>query len=141
MTNETTSNRPAGDQQTTSNRPQIKKDNNDKEREEIIVNALQQKFIECTGSTNLTHIQECISFLEDLPYEVITSALEKATVINGPKWKYAKSILNNWISKGIDTIEKVIEDDKNFNNKKSKSTGTTDWEELVNKAIGDDDSG
>lgn len=44
---------------------------------------LQKRFIECTGSTNLNAINECISYLDDMPYEVIEIALEKTSEKNG----------------------------------------------------------
>lgn len=44
---------------------------------------LQQLFIRCTGSTNLNAIDECLSYLEDFPYEVIEIALKKTSEKNG----------------------------------------------------------
>ena len=60
---------------------------------EKLEDKLQKRFIECINSTNLNAINECISFLEDLPFEVIEIALKKASEVNG-SWKYAKKILN-----------------------------------------------
>lgn len=44
---------------------------------------LQKRFIECTGSTNLYAITECLTYLDDLPYEVIEIALKKTSEKNG----------------------------------------------------------
>lgn len=44
---------------------------------------LQQLFINCTGSTNLQAISECISYLDDFPIEVINIALKKTSEKNG----------------------------------------------------------
>lgn len=44
---------------------------------------LQQRFVECTSSTNLNAISECLSFLDDLPFEVIEIALVKTSEKNG----------------------------------------------------------
>lgn len=77
---------------------------------------LQQKFIECIGSTNLNAINECISYLDDLPYEVIEVALLKASEKNGG-WKYAKTILHNWLNAGIKTLEQVKAEELAYKNK------------------------
>ena len=77
---------------------------------------LQQKFINCTGSMNLNAIDECISYLNDLPIEVIEIALIKTSEVNGG-WKYAKKILNNWVDKKINTVEKVQTEDIIFRNR------------------------
>lgn len=44
---------------------------------------LQKKFIECIGSTNLNAISECLSYLDNLPLEVIEIALIKTSEANG----------------------------------------------------------
>ena len=74
---------------------------------------LQQDFICCIGSTNLQAISECISYLDDFPYEVIKKALVKTAEANG-NWKYAKAILISWKSKGIHTLAGVEEEENNF---------------------------
>ena len=61
---------------TTINKNNIININNKEEK-------LQKRFLECTGSTNLNAINECISYLDDLPYEVIEIALEKSSEKNG----------------------------------------------------------
>ena len=90
-----------------------------------IYDELQKKFIECIGSTNLNAINECLIYLDDLPYEVIEAALLKTSENNG-NWKYAKTILQNWIKKGIKTIEQVEADELDFK-KKDKKTEQKDW--------------
>ena len=77
---------------------------------------LQKKFIECTASTNLNAINECLSYLDDLPLEVIEIALNKTSEVNGG-WKYAKTILNSWVEQKIDTVEKVKTEELKFKNK------------------------
>jgi DnaD/phage-associated family protein len=62
---------------------------------------------------NLQAISECISFLDKLPYEVINVALTKTSEKDGG-WKYAKKILNSWVAKKIDTIEKIETEELNF---------------------------
>lgn len=68
---------------------------------------LQQLFIHCLNSYNTFAIDECISFLDDLPCEVIEEALKKASRIKNPNWNYCKTILDDWVKKKVDTIEKV----------------------------------
>lgn len=94
---------------------------------------LQQKFIKCTGSTNLNAIEECISYLDDFPYEVIEVALKKTSEKNGG-WKYAKTILQNWLKAGIKTIEQVEAEELNFKNKNQKNNDNQkSWEEWANE--------
>lgn len=81
----------------------------------IVYDKLQKSFIECTGSTNINAIKECLSYLDDLPFDVIELALKKTADVNG-NWKYAKTILNNWVKKKIDTVAKVEAEDLNFKN-------------------------
>lgn len=88
---------------------------------------LQKKFVECIGSTNLNAIEECLSYLNDLPYEVIEIALKKTSDVNG-NWKYAKVILNNWIKAKIDTVEKVQTEELNFKNKGMQKKEETEEE-------------
>ena len=96
-----------------------------------IKNKLQEEFVCCIGSTNLNAIMECLSYLDDLPFEVIQIALKKTADVNG-NWKYAKAILNKWVKEKIDTIEKVKTEELNF--KKGKQpTEETEEEKMARK--------
>ena len=114
-----------------------KNDNNEKNIKKEVVEEkeqqLQQLFIKCTNSTNLNAIEECISYLDDLPYEVIEIALKKTSEKNGG-WRYAKTILQNWLKVGIKTIEQVEAEELKF---KSKKTNNNTLEERT-KAIIDE---
>ena len=55
---------------------------------------IQKILIETIGSTNITVTQEVISYLDDLPVDVIEYALKK-TARKGARWDYAQSILND----------------------------------------------
>ena len=71
---------------------------------------LQKIIIETLGSTNLTVIQEAISYLDTFPLEVIKEALVR-TARKQKKWDYARGTLNNWIEDGLDTLEKIKAND------------------------------
>ncbi len=92
---------------------------------------LQKRFIECIGSINTNAIEECISYLEDLPYEVIEMALVKASGATNPNWNYAKKVLDDWVRKGIDSVEKVEAEQLTFKNPKAKkreiNTNADNW--------------
>lgn len=88
---------------------------------------LQKTFIECINSTNLKAIEECISYLKDLPYEVIEQALIKTSGISRPNWNYAKVILDKWIEHKIDTLEKVKSEELNFKNKEKIEDEMPEW--------------
>lgn len=85
---------------------------------------LQVKFIECINSYNTYAISECISFLEDLPFEVIEYVLIKTSGINHPNWNYAKKILNDYVEQNIDSLEKI-----NINQKEGKKELAGEWED------------
>ena len=89
-------------------------------------------FIETLGSTNINNIQECISYLEKLPIEVIEHALRK-TARKGAKWDYAITILDNYVEKKLNTLEKVQADEIEFKNRTSKNTEKEETEEEKTK--------
>lgn len=89
------------------------------------VEELQKIIIETLGSTNLTVIQEAISYLDTFPLEVIKEALVR-TARKQKKWDYARGTLNNWIEDGLDTLEKIKANDLEF---KSQSTVKEETEE------------
>lgn len=86
---------------------------------------LQKIIIETLGSTNLTVIQEAISYLDTFPLEVIKEALVR-TARKQKKWDYARGTLNNWIEDGLDTLKKIKANDLEF---KSQSTVQEETEE------------
>ena len=77
---------------------------------------VQNIILNTLGNTNLTVIQEAIDYLDDLPLEVIKEALLR-TARKQKKWDYAKGILNNWISDGLDTLRKIEAKDVEFKSK------------------------
>lgn len=91
----------------------LEKENKEKEEK------LQQRFIECLNSFNINAISECISYLKDLPYEVIESVLEKTSRIKSPNWAYAKKILDDYVIRKIDTMDKVATEKEIIKNKES----------------------
>lgn len=83
------------------------------------VEKINQTFLETIGSTNINNIKECIEYLDKLEYEVIEYAL-KQTARAGAKWNYTKSILDNYVSENINTLEKVTTKEIEFKNKNKK---------------------
>lgn len=88
---------------------------------DVDVEKINEVFIETLGSTNLNNIRECIDYLNKLPFEVIEYALKK-TARKGAKWDYAITILDSYVDKKLDTLEKVKADEIEFKNKTSKNT-------------------
>lgn len=72
--------------------------------------------IETLGSTNLTVLQEAITYLDEFSLEVIKEALVR-TARKQKKWDYAKGILNNWLNEKLDTLEKIEAKDLEFKEK------------------------
>lgn len=81
---------------------------------------LQQRFIECLNSFNTNAINECISYLKELPFSVIDYVLSKTSGIQYPNWNYAKAILDDYVKRKVDTLEKAQVDETEFKNKTSK---------------------
>lgn len=90
---------------------------------------LQQRFIECLNSFNTNAIDECISYLDDLSFSVIESVLEKTSRISNPNWGYAKVILDDYVQRKIDTLEKVKADNINYKTKNSLNTEKQETEQ------------
>ena len=84
-------------------------DDNEDEDTNLLSNSevekLQKVIIETLGSTNLMVMQEAISYLDDLPFEVIKEALVR-TARKQKKWDYARGTLNRWLENKLDTLEK-----------------------------------
>lgn len=87
------------------------------------VDELQKIIIETLGSTNLTVIQEAISYLDDFPLEVIKEALVR-TARKQKRWDYARGTLNNWLKDGLNTIDKIKANDLQFETKKEMKEET-----------------
>lgn len=96
------------------------------------VEKIDSLFIETIGSTNTNNIQECIQYLDKLPVEVIEHALRK-TARKGAKWDYAMTILDSYVEKNLNTLEKIQADEIEFKNKTSKNTENTETEEEKTK--------
>lgn len=96
------------------------------------VEKIDSLFIETMGSTNISNIQECIKYLDNLPVEVIEHALRK-TARKGAKWDYAMTILDSYVEKNLNTLEKVKADEIEFKNKTNKNTENTETEEEKTK--------
>ena len=94
-------------------------DDNEDEDTNLLSNSevekLQKVIIETLGSTNLTVIQEAISYLDTFPLEVIKEALVRAAR-KQKKWDYARGTLNRWLENKLDTLEKIKANDLEFKN-------------------------
>lgn len=87
------------------------------------IEELQKIIIETLGSTNLTVIQEAISYLDTFPLEVIKEALVR-TARKQKKWDYARGTLNNWIEEGLSTLEKIKANDIEFKGRNTQKEET-----------------
>ena len=73
------------------------------------------------------NINECINYLKYFPIELVEYALIRTGMIKNPTWQYTKKILNSWLAKGINTLQQVKQDEKEF--KKSNNVSETDLTE------------
>ena len=72
------------------------------------------------------NITECINYLKILPTELVEYALIRTGMIKNPSWQYAKTILNSWLAKGINTLKQVKQDEKEFKKNSSNNNEETD---------------
>lgn len=70
------------------------------------------------------NINECINYLKCFPIELVEYALIRTGMIKNPTWQYTKKILNSWLAKGINTLQQVKQDEKEF--KKNNSNNEAD---------------
>ena len=94
-----------------------------KEKEE----KLQQRFIECLNSFNINAISECINYLDELPFEVIDYVLSKTSGIKCPNWNYANTILQDYVRRKIDSVEKIQAEESGFKNQKQDTSKVVDF--------------
>lgn len=94
-----------------------------KEKEE----KLQQRFIECLNSFNINAISECIKYLDELPFEVIDYVLSKTSGIKCPNWNYANTILQDYVKRKIDSVEKIQAEESGFKNQKQDTSKVVDF--------------
>ena len=95
-----------------------------KEKEE----KLQQRFIECLNSFNTNAINECIKYLDKLPFEVIDYVLSRTSGIKYPNWNYADTILQDYVRRKIDTVEKIQADEIGFKSQKQDTSKVVDFQ-------------
>ena len=114
---------------TNKNDKNIKNEKNDNNN----IAEIDRIFIETIGSTNINNIKECIEYLDKLPIEVIEYAL-KVTARNNAKWNYARTILDSYAEKGLNTLEKIQSDEIQFKNKNNtKPKEETEEEKIARK--------
>ena len=94
-----------------------------KEKEE----KLQQRFIECLNYFNINAISECIKYLDELPFEVIDYVLSKTSGIKCPNWNYANTILQDYVRRKIDSVEKIQAEESGFKNQKQDTSKVVDF--------------
>lgn len=87
-------------------------DNDDEEDDDLLSKEekeekLQQRFIECLNSFNTNAINECVGYLDKLPFSVIDYVLSKTSGIQHPNWNYAQVILDDYVRRNIDSITKI----------------------------------
>lgn len=88
---------------------------------------LQQRFIECLNSFNINAISECIKYLDELPFEVIDYVLSKTSGIKCPNWNYANTILQDYVRRKIDSVEKIQAEESGFKNQNQDTSKVVDF--------------
>lgn len=74
------------------------------------------------STTVTTDIQ---SFVSEMGEDIVLHAMKRAAEADKHDWRYVKGILNRYKTSGLDTLEKVMLEEKRFKAGKSKS-GTAD---------------
>ena len=67
---------------------------------------------------------ECLDYLKSLSFEVIDKVLSKTSGLQHPNWNYAKTILDDYVERKIDTLEKLEKlQEENSNNEQNEQVG------------------
>lgn len=98
---------------------------------------LETKFEKCLNSQNEESLKECKTYLDKLPFTVINWVLIRTAGIERPNWNYAKTVLNDFIRRKINTLEKIEEDQEKYNKKSKKKNNFTqrEYSEEVYKSL------
>lgn len=82
---------------------------------------LEQRFKRCLNSQNEELIKECKKYLDKLPYTVINWVLVRTSGIEKPNWNYAKTVLEDFKKRKIDSLNKIQADQERYKTKSKKS--------------------
>lgn len=96
-------------------------DNNARTRGAKIVPTLEQEF----GRTvSPSEVEKLVSYMDDgMSEEVICDAIKRATVQGVRKVSYVESILRNWLSEGVQTMQDIARLDQEFEEHKKLKEG------------------
>lgn len=102
------------------NKKENKKENkNVNVKENVLAKKSMDFYFQNIGVVAPATATEICSFIDDgILDEMILYALQKAVDANAKNWKYAKTIINSWVEKGISTLEQVKAEDVEFKNRK-----------------------
>ena len=81
---------------------------------------LENRFEICLNSKNQESIKECKTYLDKLPYSVINWVLIKTSGIEKPNWNYSKTVLEDFIKRKINSLEKIQVDQERYKSKSNK---------------------
>lgn len=81
---------------------------------------LKIKIKSCLNTNNEELFKECNSYLNKLPFSVIDWVLKRTSGIEKPNWNYAKTVLDDFVKRKIDSLEKIEEDQAKYKKSKKK---------------------
>lgn len=103
----------------------IKEKNNKQKQSENVVVENPFNFYENNFSTLNPFVSENIGmWIDDLSGEVVIEAMKLAVMNNARNWKYCESILKNWITNNIKTLDDVQAYTKDYERNKQNRTGS-----------------
>lgn len=99
------------------------------------ISKIDELMIECLNTTNTNNIMECIEYLDKIPIELIEYGLKKTARTQFPSWKYAMTILDDYVKKGFTNLEQVKADELNFKSQlvKNETKEETEEEKIARK--------
>lgn len=71
--------------------------------------------------------EKLIDWCRDMDYEVVIAAIEEAIKHNARSMAYIERVLNNWVDKGLNTIEGVNACKRDFKSSKNKKAGSSTY--------------
>ena len=85
---------------------------------------IENLMVTCLRTTNTNNIMECIDYLNRLPIELIEYALKKTSRTDRPCWKYAMTILDDYVRKRFTTLEQIKADELSYKSRKQPKEET-----------------
>ena len=71
------------------------------------IDLLKKNFRKYLNTVNAFSLGECVEYLDKLPLDVILEAFKITSKIYKPHWNYTRAVLDDWVKRKIDSLDKI----------------------------------